>query len=299
MFDPMILTSSDLDSYLRCRRAWGWGHVESFNLPDREVGAQALGTRVHGGILDGFYKTGADPVAYHDKLCYEAISRMELAGAPGWEFDQIYKDIIVGRNCVEAYMEWMEIEGADHGYTIEGVEQMIEAPILGGRVLLRGKVDLRMLRDSDGARRVTDLKTSGLQMDAVHHRLERSYQPTIYDWLLELAGGEHVTAATFRIIKKVARNRSGVPTVEEYSVPGALRARPKRRAFIERIAVEMLSLREKFDHPEVFYPNPADSCAWCDFRDPCRLDDSDPLAARAMLNDLFTAGPHERYKGDT
>jgi hypothetical protein len=293
--DPMILTNSDVEAFLNCRRAWGWGDVEGFNLPDKEVSAAALGTRVHGGILDGYYRDGSDPVAYHDKLCRDALTRMGDAGAPDWDFDQFYKDMVVGRNCVEAYMEWMEREGPDHGYTVEGVEEEIEALILDGRVLLRGKVDLRMVRDTDGSRRVSDLKTSGLQMTTVHHRLERSYQPVVYDWLLELNSGENVAAATFRIVKKVNKRSSGKPQVEEFSVPGALRARANRRKMIERIALEMLALRAKTD-PSVFYISPSDACAWCDFRDPCRLADEDPLAARAMLDDLFTAGRHARYE---
>lgn len=295
MSDPLVLTSSDIDSFLTCRRAWGWGAVEGFNLPDREVGAAALGTRVHGGLLDGWYRDGSDPVAYHDKLCREALARMEISGAPDWDFEQMYKDMIVGRLCVESYMEWLAAEGADHGWLVEGVEQKLEAPILDGRVLLRGKVDLRMLRESDGARRVTDLKTSGLQMTAVQHRLERSYQPVTYDWLLELVTGEHVAAASFRLIKKVNRRMQGKTLVEEFSVPGALRARARRRAMIERIAIEMLSLREKLDRPEVFYISPSDACGWCDFRDPCRLADEDPLAAKDMLRDIFTSGAYTRY----
>jgi len=295
MPDPMILTSSDIDAFLTCRRAWGWGDVEGYNLPDKEVGPAALGTKVHQAILEGWYMTGGDPVAHHDAIYRAALVRMGEEGAPEWDHDQLYKDWVVGRNCVEAYFEWMAREGADHGYTIEGVEQQVEAPILDGRVLLRGKVDLRMVRDADGSRRVSDLKTSGLQMTTVHHRLERSYQPVIYDWLLELDSGENVAAATFRIIKKVNKRSSGKPQVEEFSVPGALRARANRRAMIERIAVEMLSLRAKVDHPEVFYIHPSDACAWCEFRDPCRLADEDPAAARAMLDDLFTAGRHARY----
>ena len=77
-------------------------------------------------------------------------------------------------------------------------------------------------------------------------------------------------------------------------MPGALRARANRRKMIERIATEMLSLRAKTD-PAVFYISPSDACAWCDFRDPCRLADEDPLAARAMLDDLYTAHRHARY----
>ena len=130
--DPMILTNSDVEAFLNCRRAWGWGDVEGYNLPDKEVSAAALGTRVHGGILDGYYRDGSDPVAYHDKLCRDALTRMGDAGAPDWDFDQFYKDMVVGRNCVEAYMEWMAREGPDHGYTVEGVEQEVEAPILDG-----------------------------------------------------------------------------------------------------------------------------------------------------------------------
>lgn len=297
----LILTSSDLDSFLHCRRAWRWGYHDGFNLPDKVTGALALGNRVH-VALEAYYRDGRDPLVEWEFLCKAAEAHLDAIGAPLWEHGKLYDDIIVGRNCIAAYLDWMALEAPDDGYAVEGVEEKLEAPILGGRVLLRGKIDLRMRRISDGALRTTDFKTSGLQMTAVHHRLERSYQPVIYDWLLELVTGEKIAAATFRVIKKVSRRQHGDPKVEEFSVPGALRAREAKRRQIERIATEMIAISAKLDDPSrdadaIAYPNPTDACGWCDYRDPCREADENPIAATQMLRDLFTSGPHERYEG--
>jgi hypothetical protein len=218
--------------------------------------------------------------------------------APEWDFTTLYSDIVVGRNCVAAYIEWLELNGADHGLVVEGVEEKLEAPILDGRVLLRGKVDLRMRRESDGALMVVDWKTTAEQFSVLHHRLGRSYQPVIYDLLLEKVTGESVTAAHFRVIRKVSRKQHGKPQVEDFAVPGALRARPQKRAMIERIATEMLALTQKGDeggHDEIFYLHPGTACAWCGFKNPCVIQDEDPLAAKDMLDDLFTAHRHARY----
>lgn len=162
MTQPIIITHSDLSMFLMCRRRWGWSYVQDFQKPESLVGPLALGSRVHASIEE-HYRDGTDPVAVHAELARAAVDEAEAAGLPPWTLDQLYEDIIVGRNCVVAHQDWLEKTGEDSMYEVYAVEDTIEAPILGGRVVLRGKTDVIFRHIEDGRLYVNDLK--GLAID--------------------------------------------------------------------------------------------------------------------------------------
>lgn len=297
----VVLSHSDISQFLTCRRQFLWGYLQDRNPPDSKIGALALGSRVH-VALELSYKTGEDAVSVHDRLVAADIAEMEAAGAPGYDLDKLYEDAIVGRNCVVAYMEWLEAEGADHGLSVHGVESQIQCVILDGRVLLRGKVDLRLLRDSDGRLIIVDFKTTGRAVSMLALELERSYQPRVYDIIQRLADPTlEVAEARFRILKKVTRKQHGTPGVTEISVPGLLRSRPTYMAQIEAICSEILRLVDAAaeGHSDaLFYPSPGEHCGWCAFKHPCTIAQENPATAVEMLDELFIRGRHDRYDTD-
>ncbi len=184
---PVVVTHSELNMFLSCRRKWAWYFVHDRQKPERHHGPLALGSRVHAAIEE-YYKDGSDPIAAHERLAAEAVARAE---ADGERFiDTLYEDIIVGRNCVIAHQQWLEDTGADSNYDVEMVEEKLEAPILGGRVLLRGKVDVMFRERDSGALFISDLKTSGNWWGGQRELLERSYQHHVYLALTQLVHPE-------------------------------------------------------------------------------------------------------------
>lgn len=298
--DQIIVTNSDIEKFLKCRRAWWWGFVENRNLPDKLTGAAPLGNRVHSAI-EVWYRDGSDPLAEHDRLVHDAHNQLLADDAAVWTLDKLYEDAIVGRNCVASFMDWLADTGADHGRTVDGVELVVEAPILDGSVLLRGKIDVRFRMDVSGMLVSDDLKTTGWDLGRTRDRLERSYQPYVYDYIQSIAHPTEVLAAAeYTVIKKVARNRKGVPTIERFSVPGFLRSKPHVYRQIDAIVTEMLRVRtagleRPTDKLALAYPTPGDECAWCDFKQPCLITNESPVAGQEMLDTMFTAGRHDRY----
>lgn len=160
----ITLTHSDIAQFLRCRRAWLWGYVNDYSPPEKYTGPLALGSRVH-LCLEAMYRDGADPTIVHEELARRDLAHLQESGAPDWDLEKMYEDMVVGRNCITAYCDWLEEEGADHGLVTDAVEHLVEVPILGGKVMLRGKVDVRFRREDDNALLIEDFK--GLALDTL------------------------------------------------------------------------------------------------------------------------------------
>lgn len=293
----IVVTHSDIKNFLTCKRLWYWSYVSDYKKPERLVGALATGTRVHASI-EHYYKTGEDPIAEHDRLAAADIATLEAEGA-GWELDDLYDDIIIGRNCVRAHQEWLAKDGADGQYEVVSVERTIEAEFIPG-VILRCKADV-LFRDIDtGFLVVNDLKTDGSWTGGTREVLERSWQAPTYDIITGLAyPDEIIGGAHYTVMKKMKRpERSTKPLVERWPVPGLVRGRPARRALLEQICRDMLETMERVEAEGTrhAYPSPNPSCRWCEFKNPCDLVDESPLGARAMLDDQYIrGGRHARY----
>ena len=294
---PINLSHSDINLFLRCRRSFLWSYTMNYNAPDKLTGPLALGTRVH-AALERMY-LGEDAIEAHDALAYADVETLESGFGPAWELDEIYKDIVVGRNCVAAYQDWQAETGADQGLTVLGVEQQIEAPILDGRVLLRAKLDLLMQRDDGGIIGI-DFKTTGRDLGRTQADLGRSYQLQLYDLVLRLSRPDSwISAAEYRVIRKVAKRSRGVPQIAQFGVPGLLKRRATTQANIEGICLDIIDFIDSIGTKpmdQIAYPSPAESCSWCSWKDPCLIASEDGKAADEMLVSIYGADRHARYE---
>jgi PD-(D/E)XK nuclease superfamily len=298
MAEGLVITHTDLATFLRCRRQWLWAYVQDFHPPERLDGPRALGERVHRGA-EHYYRTGGDPVAEHDRLGREDVARLESMVRPTWQLDQLFKDIVVGRACLTALIEWLRSEGEDDPYWVEAVEETVDASILGGRVTLRGKVDVLFRAKVDGHLAVNDHKTTG-SWTSVREGMERSWQHHIYLAVLALSRpSEIVSEAMYTVMHKhTSPSRASRPLVERFRVPGTTATAGAKLAQIERICEQMLATMEAIERGGIdhAYPTPQDACRWCDYRQPCDLIDESPLAAREMLDRVYIrGGRHGRY----
>jgi PD-(D/E)XK nuclease superfamily len=298
--DPIRISHSDIAQWLRCRRLFDWQYRKEFMTDERLWGPRACGFRVH-LALEAFHKTGETPADIHQRLAAIDEAALVAQGAPGWALDELYSDIVVGRNCCIAYYDWLGSEGPYDGYLIEP-EVTLEAPILGGRAILIGKVDLKLTRASDGWIAVDDFKTASVSSRTnVMANLEKSYQHYVYQLLMALNfPGTVISEALYTVIWKMKNPaRASYPLVERIRVPGLASALPIKKAQIEEIVSDMLEFLNRHGSSDLdprAYPTPADSCRWCDMRLPCGLADENPAGAVALLTTEYRHGPrHARY----
>lgn len=298
MTDALVITHSDIASYMQCRRKWAWDFVFDYRKPEVSFGALACGSRVHKAI-EHYYAHGGDPMVEHERLFRHDHDILEAdPDSPPWGLDQMYKDAIMGRNAVAAHQEWLATEGADSEYDVVAVEQMIEAPMLDGRVLLRGKVDVLFRRLDNGFLVINDLKTDG-GMYGLVEQLERSWQHSIYLIILKLLHPEQfVQEAYYTILKKVmAPKRVKTGMVERIRVPGTSRMADSKMRQLEVVLTEMLAARDAvLTNFDAAYPQPSGNCRFCDFKLPCPVADESAGAAVAMLDSQYIrGGRHARY----
>jgi len=159
---PLVLTHSDIQNFLRCRRLFKFSVVDDWSLPEPDTSALSLGTRVHAAV-ELFHRDGLDPVDAHTAMAQDARARTE--NAPQFIKDQLEVDILVGTNCAMAYRRWLFNEDPYKNWEIIGIERAVETPMLGGKVILRGKIDLLLkgTGPNDGQIMLDDLK--GLSLD--------------------------------------------------------------------------------------------------------------------------------------
>lgn len=286
---PVIITHSDIKNFLSCRRKWYYDYVLDYRPPEQLTGPLALGTRVH-AALEAYYKGETDdPVAWIDAKGRADLDALDYnSETKPWDYDKMYDDMIIGRNCMTFYMEWLEETGADDNYRVVTVEEKVEAPLLDGRAILRGKVDLLHEDLTNGILCTNDFKTTADWGGDLRGQLERSYQHWCY-----LIGMQHhypdrnVECAQYTVLRKVKKAPAKVskesPLISRFAVPATRRSIGTKRAQIERIAMEMIHLRDQED-PSVFYPSPGDPCKWCPFKAPCEIADESVEASVALLS---------------
>ena len=239
----ITLTHSDLATFLTCRRKFDLAYINDFGKPESTVGPLALGTRVHASI-EAMHRDGTNPIEEHQRLALRDERWLIDSGAPSWDVDQLYEDIIFGRNCIDAYTEWVAAEGPYDGYKIHP-EQMLEGLICGGQVLLKGKADLLLEREDDGWIFINDLKTA-----SVHSRtslpalLEKSYQHHVYMVLAHLTHPEQIIGgASYTVLYKVkVPLRATHPMVESIPAHATWRQAATKLRQIEQIAYEIIRM---------------------------------------------------------
>lgn len=295
------ISNSEIGTYKECKRKWWLSYYLGLNSNNTPItGPLAFGTRMH-MCMEELYKNGTDPIETHDRLLAEAYV---MAAAMGYDASDLDSDAELGRIMLEGYMEWLEETGADSDLIVTDSEKKLTMSLLDGKVEVRGKLDLRVRRKTDGARRILDFKTLA-QFPTYTGTAHIAEQLKLYI-LLEQMNKDNdediIDGAIYRLMKKVKRTAKAKPpfyvdfevrhnkkTIESfwYSLHGTL--------------VEMLKTREYLDAGadprQVAPPTPTRDCTWkCPFFAGCPMVD-DGSAIQDYLSDNFTQhDPYERYE---
>jgi RecB family exonuclease len=299
--EPIKISNSEIQTFKDCRRRWWLTYYRRLKPKMKDyTGALALGSRIH-EALDRHYSTGIDLLDAHAELIKEDIKKMTDANR---DTSNLETEAELGRVMLEGYLEWVEMEGIDAELEMISTEEILERPMMDGKVILQGKIDMRVRRKIDGARMIRDFKTVGgsfADFGAMAHMNEQVKTYMILDGAQEHDEDSRTDGAIFTMLRKVKRGAYAKPPF--YDQIEVRHNRFTLRAFLEQLEgtfEDMLRVRDALDagesHYKNAYPSPSKDCKWkCQFFAICPLFD-DGSAAEAALSDSFeSADPYGYY----
>lgn len=302
MTEPVRISNSEIQTFKDCRRRWWLTYYRRLRPKVTEfTGALALGSRIH-EALDRHYSTGQDLLEAHADLVKEDVKKMVEQAR---DTTQLEADAELGRVMLEGYLEWIEHEGIDAELELISTEEILERPMMDGRVILQGKIDMRVRRKIDGARMIRDFKTVGgsfADFGAMAHMNEQVKTYMLLDEVQSAEDGNRTDGAIFTMLRKVKRGAYAKPPF--YDQIEVRHNKFTLRAFLEQlegVLGDMLDVRDALDdgqsHFKHAYPKPSKDCKWkCQFFAICPLFD-DGSAAEAALSDTYVSSDPYGYYG--
>ncbi len=302
MTEPVRISNSEIQTFKDCRRRWWLTYYRRLRPKVTEfTGALALGSRIH-EALDRHYSTGQDLLEAHAELVKEDIKKMI---GQSRDTAQLEADAELGRVMLEGYLEWIEHEGIDAELELISTEEILERPMMDGRVILQGKIDMRVRRKIDGARMIRDFKTVGgsfADFGSMAHMNEQVKTYMLLDEVQSAEDGNRTDGAIFTMLRKVKRGAYAKPPF--YDQIEVRHNRFTLKAFLEQlegVLGDMLDVRDALDagesHFKHAYPKPSKDCKWkCQFFAICPLFD-DGSAAEAALSDAYVSSDPYGYYG--
>ena len=302
MSDPIRISNSEIQTFKDCRRRWWLTYYRRMKPKVQNfTGALALGSRIH-EALDRHYSTGQDLLEAHSELVKEDLKKLTDTYQ---DTSKMETEAELGHIMLEGYLEWVEQEGIDAELEMISTEEILERPMMDGKVVLQGKIDMRVRRKIDGARMIRDFKTVGGSFADFGSMAHMNEQVKTYMLLDEAQGSEDGTrtdGAIFTMLRKVKRGAYAKPPF--YDQISVRHNRFTLRAFLEQLEgtlTDMLRVRDALDeggsHYANAYPTPTKDCKWkCQFFAICPLFD-DGSAAEAALSDAFVSSDPYGYYG--
>ena len=300
--EPIRISNSEIQTFKDCRRRWWLTYYRRMKPKVQNfTGALALGSRIH-EALDRHYSTGQDLLEAHSDLVKEDLKKLNDDYR---DTSSMEAEAELGHIMLEGYLEWVEQEGIDAELEMISTEEILERPMMDGKVVLQGKIDMRVRRKIDGARMIRDFKTVGGSFADFGSMAHMNEQVKTYMLLDEAQGSEDGTrtdGAIFTMLRKVKRGAYAKPPF--YDQIEVRHNRFTLRAFLEQLEGtlgDMLNVRGALDeggsHYANAYPTPTKDCKWkCQFFAICPLFD-DGSAAEAALSDSFVSSDPYGYYG--
>jgi RecB family exonuclease len=297
--EPYRVSNSELQTFKDCKRKWYFNYYRRLQPNKIRVsGPLKLGDRVH-KALEVFYN-GGDALAEYHRLMEEDRT---VAAANWLDIDELNSEGDMGRIMLEGYFQWIQDEGIDAAYDVISNEQTLSMPLMNGEVELRGKLDMRVRRKSDGTRLIRDFKTVGQSFEQFSQTLHLNEQVKTY-MILEAAHnkpGDRSDGAIFTLFKKNKQTaRAKGPFYAQVEV---LHNQFTLRSFwtsLNGTVNELMGVKKaldaKVDHHYVAQPRPSNDCTWkCPYYQICGMaDDGSPI--EDFIKDHYTVyDPNARY----
>ena len=274
---------SEMKTFLRCRRKWYLSEFRRLGPRGYDpTGPLRSGSRVHVG-LEAFYTPGKDAMealaiaqAEDWQACVNATAEFGAEMIPD-HAEQFAKDCELERAMLEGYAQWVTEEGVDANLTVVSTEETVTvsglafAPELVKEFDLFevvGKLDMRVIRESDGARLFVDHKTAQSLTMALP-TLQQDSQMLHYHWLESMVSSEQCDGALYNVLKKVKRTKAAKPPFfaryEVHHNDDEIEAYELRLYQIIRDIFRMeaaLRAAPQSWQAHLAYPNPTRDCSW-------------------------------------
>jgi PD-(D/E)XK nuclease superfamily len=299
---PVQISNSEIQTFKECRRKWWLAYYRRLKQVEYDLtGPLAFGSRFH-DALDKHYSTGEQLLDVWETLVLEDITKQIALGRDTVELEH---EAELGRIMLEGYLQWNEDDGIDADLEIVSTEQRLITPLMGGRVELMAKLDMRVKRMSDGVRLFRDWKTAASFSDFIRtgHMNEQMLTYMLIEGT-QVDEDQRCEGGLFTLFKKVKRTAAAKPPF--YQQIEVRHNQFTLRSFWSRlhgVLADMLAVRDALDNggdPSfVAYPTPSRNCSWkCQFFAVCPLFD-DGSAVEAAVGTLFTVGdPYDYYGHD-
>jgi len=241
------LTSSEMSAWQTCNRGWWMGHYRQLRRVYDFPKLPYIGTLYHRG-LERYYKgEDVDPQAF---VVEETVGLME--GNP--DFAAEIEDVATwAKIMLEGYFEWLEETGSDSNLEVVGVEEAVEVQV--EEFTLRGKIDARVRRRSDGALLQLEHKTVG-GLNDLPKTAQTNQQFLTYDLLAFMTkpDGVPTDGVLLNMARRVKRTKAAKPPFygrhEVRHTVNELRSHYKHVVGIGR---QITRARERLDAGEEFH----------------------------------------------
>ena len=301
--DLVPISNSEIGTYKECKRKWWLSYYLSLGPKEKKItGPLALGTTIH-KCLEELYKNGIDPTETHQEIVQETLHYLTDNELDTTDY---VKDAELGRIMLEGYMDWLEESGADSNLEVTDSEKKLSAPLMNGKVELRGKLDLRARNIVDGSRSFLDFKT--VQNKETYLKIAHmAEQLKIYILLENMVEDDdsRVDGAIYRLLKKVKRTATAKPPFyEDFHLRHNRKTMENFWMGLHGVVGDMLVLRQQLDDGaspiQVAYPTPSNDCSWkCPFYTACPMFD-DGSAVWEYIDDNFEQyDSYQRYEEET
>lgn len=313
----MYFSNSEIQTFKRCRRKWYLAWYRQLKLRAEDpVGALAIGNRVHRALQAWYVPEGETPTdprialeaAIRDdwEACKQAYAQKGVDPSPEL-IKEFNENTALERAMVEGYLQWLTETGVDSGLRVVASETYIEAaldvPGVEVDVKLIGKIDVRVLRDRDGARLFIDHKTAGslteplktIRMD------EQMLHYHVLEWLSDVEASR-CDGALYNMLKKVKRTaRANPPFFDRVEVrhnTKELEAFKQRLTGVIRMMIETRARLDNGEDPAVVvYPTPSKQCGWdCDFLPVCPMFDDGSRVEDMLQHHYVVDDPYSYYR---
>lgn len=260
---PLIISASELATFLRCRVKWNWRHQVRLE-PKKPAEALSMGTLVH-EVLEAWY--GLTPTLRTPKAMIKLAKRAcRTASLPLSPDDrELAEAMLIG------YASWARLEDKEIGLRECTPEMEFDEPLTeSGLIRVRGRIDTvfapTTLRKT---RACKEFKTRSQFRD---DNVEMLLQGTTYHWTLRrlFPKDKHYILHYTELRKQKPSPRVTAPLFQSQPVERSDEEIEQWALDAERIALDMLDA--------AIYPNPMSNCQYdCDFRNACVLRGSRDL----------------------
>ncbi len=294
---------SDFSAFLSCRRSWAMGYRLNLCKPKVAPSVAGIGTLFHLGAQAHYEGASKTDVLWAVRERATA-DRLEIV-SPAWlaKHDSNSKMALA---MIAGYVDWVEREGKDVGWTVQGTEREINVEWPGRPgVFVTGRLDLE-ITDRWGLLKLVDFKTRTSVNPSFADSID--FQRKAYAVLRMLEDGQVYAGAIHRYARRVLRGPKAVPPFYgEYELVFSKETLVRHFQVMDAMLAEMIPLSQHVENLGAagltdtrLYPNPTKDCDWrCPFTDVCQAVDEG--GHEYLLQEFFvTRGnePEEAHEGE-